>query len=229
MLIGGLQKLSLIEYPGKIAAIIFTQGCNFRCSYCHNPELVKPALYATPLSEEILLEFLQSRLGRLQGVSITGGEPTMQKDLISVMKRLKSMGYAVKLDTNGSNPDMLREIIVEKLADYIAMDVKAPFYSYQYVVRARIDTDAIEQSIRLIISSDIPYEFRTTYLEPLLSLQQMEIIAEQIHGCRKWILQRYVPTKTIESQTLRQSPPTVKRMREIETHLESKGYACVIR
>jgi pyruvate formate lyase activating enzyme len=229
MLIGGFQKFSLIDYPGKTAAIIFTQGCNFKCPYCHNPELVDPSFYATPLSEENITDFLKARSGRLQGVSISGGEPTIQKDLALFLKGIKSLGYSVKLDTNGSNPEMLQKIIREGLADFIAMDVKSPFLSYEKIVRTSVDIGAIQKSIQLIISSDIEHEFRTTYFSPLLGAREMEGIAEHIRGCKKWVIQSFMPSKTLDPSALFFGPTTPEVMRGIASHLAAKGIECETR
>ncbi|HEC86320.1 MAG TPA: anaerobic ribonucleoside-triphosphate reductase activating protein, partial [Thermoplasmatales archaeon] len=139
MIIGGFQRFSLIDYPGKICAIIFTQGCNFRCPYCHNPELVNPKLFQEPIDENDIFRFLEMRKGKLDAVEITGGEPTLQPDLIEFMRKIKAMGFLIKLDTNGTNPEVVEKIIKNKLVDYIAMDVKAPLEKYEKVVRAKVD------------------------------------------------------------------------------------------
>ena len=134
MKIGGLQKVSLIDYPGMISAIIFSQGCNFRCSYCHNPGLVDPDLFQPCMKEKDVLDFLQTRRGKLDAVAITGGEPTIQNNLMPFIKQIKKMGFAVKLDTNGSKPQVIKALLSEKLLDYIAMDIKAPLEKYEKIV-----------------------------------------------------------------------------------------------
>ena len=139
MNIAGWQKVSLIDYPEKICSILFTQGCNFRCPYCHNPELVEPALFREPLSEKEIFAFLEKRKGKIDAVSITGGEPTIQPDLVEFILPMKDIGYLIKLDTNGSRPDVLGKLISEKLLDYIAMDVKAPLNRYPNIARCPID------------------------------------------------------------------------------------------
>jgi len=126
MIIGGFQKFSLLDYPDKISAIIFTQGCNFNCSYCHNKELISKEPYDNSINIEEIWNFLNKRWKQLDAVVITGGEPTLQPDLIEFMQKIKNLGFLIKLDTNGSNPDVIKEVIRLKLADYIAMDVKAP-------------------------------------------------------------------------------------------------------
>ena len=147
MKIGGLQKFSFIDYPNKTSAIIFTQGCNFRCAYCHNPELVYPEKYQVPISEEQVFAFLESRKNQLDAVVITGGEPTLQPDLIEFIKKVKAMGFLVKLDSNGSNPQVLEQVINQKLVDFIAMDIKAPFDKYDLVCCVPVNIDNIKRFI----------------------------------------------------------------------------------
>jgi pyruvate formate lyase activating enzyme len=162
MIIGGLQKVSLIDYPGKISAVVFTQGCNFNCFYCHNKLLLDRNVPAR-VTEETFFDFLEKRKEKLDAVVISGGEPTIQPDLILFIKKIKRLGYLVKLDTNGSNPDILERIIIENLVDYIAMDIKTSYLDYERVTQMRfVDTEKISKSINLIKNSKIEYEFRTT-------------------------------------------------------------------
>ena len=163
MRIGGLQKFSFIDYPGKTAAIIFTQGCNFKCSYCHNPQLVYPSLFQVSIPEEEIFAFLESRKTQLDGVVITGGEPTLQSDLTEFITKVKDMGFLIKLDTNGSNPKVLEQIIKQKLINFIAMDIKAPFDKYNSVCCVPVNIENIKLSINLIKKSGINFLFRTTY------------------------------------------------------------------
>ena len=206
ILIGGLQKSSLIDYPEKISAIIFTQGCNFSCPYCHNPELIKGK--GKGEREKEIIEFLHSRIGKLDGVVITGGEPTLHKDLPEFIKQIKEMGFAVKLDTNGTNPEMLQQLINKKLIDYVAMDIKAPIEKYSEVVNKKINTDNILKSIEILKNSDIDYEFRTTVVKSQLSIEDFEKIGELIAGCQKYYIQRFLPTKTLEKEFMTESTYT---------------------
>ena len=152
MKIGGFQKLpNLLTIRGKIAAVIFTQGCNFRCPYCHNPELVLPELFENEIPFDEILDFLKFRKEKLEGVVITGGEPTLQSDLKPAIRRIKALGYSVKLDTNGTNPEILKDLIGEKLLDYIAMDIKAPFEKYGELAGVETDIEKIKQSVRIIM------------------------------------------------------------------------------
>ena len=133
MKIGGLLKFTLIDFPGRPAAVVFTQGCNFRCRYCHNPELVYPHMFAEPVAEEEIDAFLKRRQGTLEGIVVSGGEPTLHEDLPQFLAKLKGMGYATKLDTNGTRPEVLKQLIQGKLLDFIAMDLKAPLEKYSLI------------------------------------------------------------------------------------------------
>jgi len=196
MKIGGFQRFSLIDYPGKISAIIFTQGCNFRCPYCHNPELIDPKLFTSAIDEDLILSFLRKRVGKLDGVVITGGEPLLQHDLIEFIKKIKEMGYLVKLDTNGSYPEKLERLL--DLIDYIAMDIKAPLEKYRNVVRTDVCTEKIMESITIILNGDIDYEFRTTVVKALLTEDDLICIAKLIRGAKRYVLQKFVASKILD-------------------------------
>ncbi len=199
MIIGGLEKLTLLDYPDHLAAIIFTQGCNFRCHFCYNPLLVLPHQGLddknkekdSPLTVENLFLFLKKRFGRLEGVVITGGEPTLHPDLPSFIKRIKDLGYLVKLDTNGTNPVMLKELLQQKLIDYLAMDIKAPFAKYKTVVDVPINCNNLKKSVKIIMSSGLPYEFRTTVVPGLLNADDFIAMGKAIQGASKWYLQSF--------------------------------------
>ena len=215
MRIGAIQKTSLIDFPGEIAAVIFTQGCNFRCPYCHNPELVDTKLFAQPEDINKILDFLESRRGLLDGVVITGGEPTIHSDLPELMKKIKEMGYKIKLDTNGTNPTMLRRVIDQDLVDYIAMDYKAPLNKYNKVVRVDVNLHDIVESVEIIKSSGIEYEFRTTVVEQLLSSIDIEIIKAEIGSGEKYCIQKFNPTKTLDKDFLKCSTFSPKIMQDL--------------
>jgi len=192
MKIAAIQKLSLIDYPDKIAAIIFTSGCNFRCPYCHNPELVNPLPESfSTVSEAELFQFLEKRQGKIEAVTITGGEPTLYSDLPELIKKIKDLGFLVKLDTNGTNPTMLKKLLTEKLVDYVAMDIKAPFSRYEEVVGRKVDVAAINKSIGLIKSSGIDYEFRSTILPRLFDEKDIKKMAGLIRGAKRYFLQNF--------------------------------------
>jgi pyruvate formate lyase activating enzyme len=168
MRIGGLQKFSLLDYPGELSSIIFTQGCNFKCPYCHNPELVVPEIFRQPLDTEKVLRFLYRRRRKITAVVVTGGEPTLQEDLIDFLRLIKAMRFKVKLDTNGSNPEMLSRALYYQAVDYIAMDLKAPNELYQKLTRSKVKIADIMRSMEIIRLSGLPYEFRTTVAEDIL-------------------------------------------------------------
>ena len=196
MLIGGLQKTSLIDFPKRIAAIVFTHGCNFRCPYCHNPELVSAGRES--LDENYVFDFLKTRKGKLNGIVVTGGETCLQKDLISFLKEIKNLGFDIKLDTNGSEFNMLKNVITENLADYIAMDIKAPLEKYESVAGTNVNLQNIQKSIDLIMSSGINYEFRTTVTRELLTVDDFFDIGEMIKGADKYFLQKFLYSKVLD-------------------------------
>lgn len=220
MKIADIQKFSLIDYPGKICAIIFTQGCNFRCPYCHNPELVEPSLYGTGLAEREVMAFLERRRGKLDAVSITGGEPLLQPDLITFIDQVRAMGYLVKVDTNGSFPQVLEEMLNKGLLDYIAMDVKAPLEKYREVVKASIQPESIAQSIQLIVNSGIDYEFKTTVVNSLLTGQDLEKIGTLIKGAKRYFLQQFVPSKTLDPAFMNEKPWADDELSAVKERLE---------
>jgi len=205
MLIGGLQKSSLIDFPEKIAAIVFTQGCNFKCPYCHNPELIKNKGAEANILAPSFFEFLKTRTGKLDGVVITGGEPTLHKDLPEFIREVKKLGFCVKLDTNGTNPEMLQLLLDENLIDYMAMDIKSPIDKYSKTVCAMLDVGSVLKSINILKNSSIEYEFRTTVVKSQLLPKDFEQIGEMIEGAQKYYLQKFVPTKTLNEEFLTQS------------------------
>lgn len=191
MIIGGLQKTSLLDFPEKIAAIVFTMGCNFRCGYCHNPELIN----GEAKIEEVF-EFLKTRQRKLDGVVITGGEPCLQKDLPEFIKQVKELGFAVKLDTNGSFPEMLEKVLPD--LDYVAMDIKAPLEKYSQIVNVDIDTSKILKSIEVLKNGGVDYEFRTTVVKSQLSFEDFEKIGQLIQGAPRYYLQRFEASKILD-------------------------------
>ncbi len=226
MRIGGFQKCSLIDYPGKICAIVFTAGCNFRCSYCHNPELVHSPLFPEPVPEEEIFSFLAKRKGKLDGVTITGGEPTLHADLPDFILKIKKMGFPVKLDSNGSNPDVLKTAIDSGAIDYIAMDVKAPLARYQKVANCSIDINKISQSIELIMNSNREYEFRTTITKNELDENDISEIGKLVKGARLCVLQKFVATEKSIPELTTYSEEEFKSFQSIMTGFVQR---CMIR
>jgi len=226
MIIGGLEKLTLLDYPDHLAAIIFTQGCNFRCHFCYNPMLVWPSFPGSdeknkkekgfsPLSTEDLFLFLSERFGRLEGVVITGGEPTLHPDLPEFIKKIKAIGYLVKLDSNGTNPAMLEVLLRDKLIDYIAMDLKAPFEKYEETVGVKVDYKKLQKSVKIIMNSGLPYEFRTTVVPGLLEKDDFAAMGEAIKGAKKWYLQFFKSdTDLVDAEYETHPPYTKKEMAE---------------
>ena len=229
MKIGGLQRISLIDYPGYLCAIVFSEGCNFRCPYCHNPELVDPCLFRTCIRENDVIGFLETRKGKLDAVSITGGEPTIQPHLTSFIRQIKKMGFSVKMDTNGSHPQIIKNLLAENLLDYIAMDVKAPLDKYREVVKAQVHTDFIKESVNLILKAKIPYEFRTTIIDSQLSEADIRQIAGLISGADHYALQKFVPTKTLDNKFLNEKSWSDERFQNIKILLEKEISSVVIR
>jgi len=255
MIIGGLQKISLLDYPNHLSAIIFTKSCNFRCHFCYNPQLVVPVpprlsreagwepasqrdLFDVgfdhlangggtqkdhlSIEEDGLFEFLKKRKGKLEAVVITGGEPTMHKDLPEFIAKIKNLGYLIKLDTNGTNPEMLQRLIEDKLIDYVAMDIKAPLDKYEQVVGVKVLLNNIEKSIK--ITKESPplregggkYEFRTTLVPELLDISDIKKIGEMIKGANKWYLQKFKSDTSLVNRELENKKPyTEKEMKKM--------------
>jgi pyruvate formate lyase activating enzyme len=229
MQIGSMQRFSLIDYPGKICAVVFTQGCNFRCPYCHNPELVNPKKFAENISLDEIFSFLERRRGKLDAVNITGGEPTLHENLVGFIRKIKDLGYLVKIDTNGSMPEILEILMGEKLLDSIAMDVKAPLNKYKKTVKASVDTRRIEKSIHLIMNSGIDYEFRTTIVKSLLDEKDIKKIGITIEGADRYVLQKFVPSKTLNPRFMNAETYTDEEFERTFKSLEKLVKTVIIR
>lgn len=211
MRIGGLQKLTLLDYPGHVACTIFTHGCNFRCPFCHNSLLVnKPPEDLLPPEE--VLDFLKGRRGILDGVAITGGEPLIQEDLSDFISRIKDMGYQVKLDTNGSFHEKLEQLIVSGLVDYVAMDVKNSPERYGETSGNHFIYQNVDRSIDLLLQGKIPYEFRTTAVRELHTPEDFRRIGARISGAQRYFIQCFKDSDNILSPGL--SAPTQDQLKE---------------
>ncbi|MBP9752011.1 MAG: anaerobic ribonucleoside-triphosphate reductase activating protein [Candidatus Moranbacteria bacterium] len=194
MLIGGFQKLTLIDYPGKVATTVFTVGCNFRCPFCHNPELIdfpKEELPTYRKNEKAFFDFLEKRKGKLDGVCVTGGEPTVQPDILDFLGKIKKMGFLVKLDTNGSRPEIVKEVVGRELADFFAMDIKNRAECYRETSGSGVSDANIRESIRLIRESGIGHEFRTTVVPGIHGESDFSGIVELIDGAPAYYLQEF--------------------------------------
>ncbi len=190
MKIQGLQKLTVLDFPGQVACIVFTAGCSFRCPFCHNATLVKSE--GENITEEEVMAFLKKRQGILDGVVITGGEPTIQKDLKEFVVKVKALGYKVKLDTNGYHPEALKELLEENLLDYVAMDVKNSKAKYSCTTGIQnVDISRIEQSIEMLKNGNVPYEFRTTVMEELHQTQDIVEMGKWLQGAKKHYIQSF--------------------------------------
>ena len=192
MLISGLQKLTLLDYPGKVACTVFTGGCNFRCPFCHNAPLVLPERLAHDTDEEQVLAFLKKRQGTLDGVAITGGEPLLHKDIAKFLEKVKALGYSIKLDTNGSFPERLIEIVSAGLVDRVAMDIKnSPELYPQTTGCETLDMAKIDRSREFLLSGAVDYEFRTTVVKGLHTEESLLSAAKWISGAKEYYLQQF--------------------------------------
>ncbi len=191
MEIGGLQKCSLIDYPGEICAVVFTRGCNFRCPYCYNPELVLPERYVPLIPVRDIFAFLARRRGKLDAVTVTGGEPCIQPALAEFVREIRGNGFKVKIDTNGSLPGVLEDLLPH--LDYISMDIKAPPDKYSPFCGAKAAGEKIKKSAEIIMNSCKEYEFRTTVMKGLLSEEDLKEIGETVKGASRFYIQNYLP------------------------------------
>ncbi len=221
MILGGYQKLTLIDYPGKIAATVFTVGCNFRCPFCHNPELVDSSQFTVHSNlEKEFFGFLKKRKGKLEGVCITGGEPTIQPDLTNFIKKIKKLGFLVKLDTNGARPDVLKKLLEAELLDFVAMDVKNTPKKYIDTCGYKIDIERIKLSVDLIRNSGISYEFRTTAVPGLHKEKDFDNIAKWLKGAKAYYLQEYRETKILDPKLKKKTKGKTLDLEKIKKKIE---------
>jgi len=233
MEIGGLQKSTLIDYPGKIACTVFLVGCNFRCPWCYSSELVLPEKIKKhpKIPQAEIFDFLRKRKNNLDGVVICGGEPTIHSSLARFLKKIKNLGFLVKLDTNGSNPGTIKELVGEGLVDYIAMDVKAPLDNrkYQEATGREVDVSGIKESIAIIKNSGIDYEFRTTVVPGIHSKEDIIRIAGSISPARKYFLQKFRPEKTLDLSAEKKGIHTDEYLEEIRKDISHFFDVCQVR
>lgn len=231
MRIGGLQKITLIDYPGKVAATVFFIGCNFRCRFCYNSDLVLPERIKKQktISQKIFFNFLKARKNLLEGVCIGGGEPTIYKDLPEFIKKIKKMSFLVKLDTNGTNPTMLKQLIDKKLVDYVAMDIKAPKGNYEEVVGKKINIKNIEESIKILKKGKVDYEFRTTIVPTLHKKEDIIKIAQWIKPAKKYFLQNFLQKSTIDKKLEKVRPYPKEFLVEIQKEIAPFFEICKVR
>lgn len=222
MRIGGLQKLTLLDYPGKTACIVFLQGCNFRCPYCHNSGLVIPDPEEETVTEEEFFQYLKKRQGILDGVVVTGGEPLLQKEIIPFLEKIKELGYGVKLDTNGTNPELLMEICERGLVDYVAMDIKHSPEKYEDAVGiSEVSMDGIQKSVSFLLNGSVDYEFRTTLVKGIHTYEDMDKIAAWIQGAKRYYLQNFRDSGSLigtKNQNISMDSFTEEEMTEFKRH-----------
>jgi len=229
MRIGGLQKISAIDYPGRVGCVVFTVGCNFHCPYCHNPDLVRPK-GPDFMSEAEFFDFLSGRTQFLEGVSITGGEPCLQPGLADFCEKIKGMGFLVKLDTNGSLPDVIAGLIEKRLVDYIAMDVKTAPERYEPLAGPALSPHTLVQSIDLIKNSGLGCEFRTTCVRPFVDEAAVRRIADLVAGAPLYVLQHCGKERMLDPEFFDQDPVIgAEELERFKNIVQNRVKRCIIR
>ncbi|MEA1965143.1 MAG: anaerobic ribonucleoside-triphosphate reductase activating protein [Candidatus Aerophobetes bacterium] len=229
----GFEKLSLIEYPGKIVSVVFAGGCNFRCPFCQNPDLVLNSAKLPSIPEEEVINYLISKRKWLDGLAITGGEPIIHKDLPDFLAKVKKEGLSIELETNGSEPLMIKKLIDNNLIDYVAMDIKAPLTWEKYKEAAGINSkelfERVKESLKLLLKSKIEYEFRTTLVPGLLTEKDVIKITEQIKGTKRYVLQQFIPDKTLQEDYKQIKPYSLEEIEKIKERVKKSLGVCEIR
>jgi pyruvate formate lyase activating enzyme len=229
LLIKGIQKTSLIDYPGNICSVLFVAGCNFRCGYCHNPELISNSPELPTISEQRVLDFLEQRKKFIDGVCISGGEPTIYEELLSFCTKVKKKGLLVKIDTNGSNPDMLRRLIESKSVDYIAMDIKSSLPHYKKATSQEVNTEFIRKSIDIIMNSGVDYEFRTTAQPNLIDADQIREISQLVKGAKLLAIQQFNNISTFDPLLRDLEPYLSEKLEEFKEIAQPFVQECEVR
>jgi len=232
MLISGVQKNSLIDYPVKTSCVLFLSGCNFDCPYCHNPHLVRAGSLHLPFfQDEEVYDFLKKHKGFLDGVVISGGEPTIRQDLISLCKKVKQIGYPIKLDTNGSRPQVIKQLVEEDLIDYIAMDIKTDPFHYSPLIKEGQNPNHIIDSIQIIMESALTYEFRTTCVKPFVDAKIIRNIVKIIEGAMLYALQPFNNSKVLHPEFFKATNPGYKKdeLMDLKSLAEPWVQSCIIR
>jgi len=210
----GFLETSFVDWDGKICSVVFTPGCNFRCPFCFNHELVLKSETLEDVSEQAILDFLEKNRDFIDGICITGGEPTILRELPDFCKRVKETDFLVKLDTNGTNPKVLKELIDNKLVDYVAMDLKGQWMDYQKFVNVATDAEKIKENAQLLMNSGIDYEFRTTIVPSLHTKNVFEKIVSQVKGAKKYCLQKFQPGHCLDSAFDKEKKQSDEEMEE---------------
>ncbi|MBM3291822.1 anaerobic ribonucleoside-triphosphate reductase activating protein [Candidatus Bathyarchaeota archaeon] len=212
----GFEKLSLVDYPGKLCATLHTPGCNFRCPYCYQKKLIFDYIPMKKILVDEIIKVIHPRIGFLDGVTVTGGEPTIHRALPTLLARLKSIGALTKIDTNGSHPNILKILIKNNLINYVAMDIKAPFERYQELVQYKIDSNTILDSIQTIRRGHIDYEFRTTVVPNIINEKDLQAIAIMLAGSKKMVLQKFRPRDTLSEECSKLVPYSDNEMHQFK-------------
>ncbi len=238
MKIGGLQRLTLIDYPKTIACTVFLTGCNFRCPWCYAPHLVLPSKIKQieGIKEDVFFDFLDKRKGKLEGVVVCGGEPTINSGIFDFIEKIKQKNFLVKIDTNGSRPDVIKELIKRNIVDYIAMDIKATLKhtegndkKYNVVAGVDVDVDKIKESKNLILEERIDYEFRTTVVSGIHTTKDVEEIAQEIKGAKRYFLQNFYPQDVIDKNQYSLGSFSKEEMEEFRKGAQKFVKYCQIR
>lgn len=233
MLIGGIQEFTTLDFPGRLATVVFTAGCNFRCGYCHNPQFVDEEqvknTIADNIPEEVFFKFLEKRKGKLDGVCISGGEPTLHSDLVDFAFKIKQAGFLVKLDTNGTKPAVLEKMITGKLVDFFAMDIKTSMERYQEIIKTGFSADDIKKSKEIIQNSGLPYEFRTTAVKGMHTKEVFEEIGEWLSGSETYFIQNFRNKKVLTEDYAKKEGFSEKELREFKTLMQKYVKNCGIR
>ena len=230
MNIRGLYKTSLVDFPGKITSVIFTGGCNLRCGYCHNPDMVLGSGDTSAVSEDYVFEFLSGRKNLIDGVTVTGGEPSLQADLLNFLKRIKDMGFLIKLDTNGFSPEVIKAVTASDLADYIALDIKSSPQKYQDVTGRDYPFNTVLETIDILRNSGIDFELRTTCIPQLVTDEDIVLIGENVGRVKKYFLQQFVNTGRLIDPALQElSPYPVAYLECMRNKCLEFAETCVIR
>ena len=233
MLIGGIQEFTTLDFPGRLATVVFTAGCNFRCGYCHNPQFVDEDqvknIRTKNIPEETFFKFLEKRKGKLEGVCISGGEPTIQADLLEFSRKIKQAGFLVKLDTNGTRPAILEKMIAEKVVDFFAMDIKTSLPRYKEIIKAHFSENDIKKSKEIIQNSGLPYEFRTTAIKGVHTKEVFEEIGEWLKGAEAYFIQNFRSKKVLSEEYAKKEGFSEKELLELKILMEKHVKNCEIR
>jgi len=231
MFLGGLQKHSLIDFPGKVSCVCFLSGCNFRCPFCHNPDLVTARDHRSGMRDLDFFSFLETRKGLLDGVVISGGEPTLEENLPAICERIRSMGFFVKLDTNGSRPHILRGLMEKRLLDYVAMDIKTDSDGYAVLMNGSGSVEPVLESVRAIMASGLEYEFRTTCVRPFVDAPILGRMAMMVRGAKRYVLQPFRRTRILAPEYFQGKEPgyDAEEMKTLKAVAEPFVQECFIR